>query len=169
MKTPVYLLATGTALLCGALYIANAQETTTSKAAKESHGEHVILTPAELQWRAAGPSLPPGAQVAVLEGDPKEPGPFTIRLKAPDGYKVPPHWHPGVEHVTVLSGKFGIAMGEKFEAGKGKELPVGSFTVMPAGMRHFAWVKGETEIQVHGMGPWGITYVNPADDPRNKQ
>jgi hypothetical protein len=170
MKTPINLLLTGAAALCVSVHTARAQDA--AKAAPQhstdAHAEHRAFMPSDLEWRPASPMLPPGAQSVILSGDPKQPGPFTVRIKMPDGFKVPPHWHPADEHVTVISGTFGIAMGEQFDPAKGKELGVGGFMVMPTGVRHFAWVKGETVIQVHGIGPWGINYVNPADDPRKK-
>ena len=104
----------------------------------------------------------------MLEGDPAKAGPFTLRLKMPDGYKFPPHYHPADEHVTVLQGTLVMGMGETFDHGAGRELAVGSFAMMPTGIRHFAWTKGETIVQLHGIGPWGLTYVNAADDPRKK-
>jgi quercetin dioxygenase-like cupin family protein len=128
-----------------------------------------IHTPASLKWQDGPPSLPPGAKFAVLEGDPAKAGPFVFRVKLPDGYKVPPHTHPKRERMTVLSGTLYLGVGEKFDTGKGKELPAGTYGTWPAGMKHFAWVKGETVLQVHGEGPWTINYVNPADDPRNKK
>lgn len=124
--------------------------------------------PDQLKWTAGPPSLPAGAQIAVLEGDPTKQGPFTIRLKFPDGYRIPPHWHPSLEHVTVISGTFNLAEGEKADTSKGTELPPGSFFLRAPKAPHFAWATGETVIQLHGMGPWGINYVNPADDPRKK-
>ena len=113
-------------------------------------------------------SVPAGAQAAVLEGDLMKAGLFTLRLKMPDGYKIAPHYHPADEHVTALQGTFVMGMGEKFDQSAGRELAVGSFAVMPTGTRHFAWTKGETIVQLQGVGPWGLTYVNPADDPRKK-
>jgi anti-sigma factor ChrR (cupin superfamily) len=107
--------------------------------------------------------------VAVLEGDPSKEGEFVMRLKMPDGYRVPPHTHGKTERVTVLSGEFYIGMGEKFDEKAGKAMPAGTYGHWPAGMKHFAWVKGETVIQLHGTGPWSIQYVNPDDDPRNKK
>lgn len=106
--------------------------------------------------------------MSVLEGDLSKPGAFTVRVKVPDGYKIPPHFHPGDEHVTVISGTLFIAHGDKFDAAMGKELSAGSFVLMPKGHHHFAWMRGETEVQLHGFGPWGITYINPTDDPRGK-
>jgi quercetin dioxygenase-like cupin family protein len=132
--------------------------------------DHVVVRPDAIKWVPAPPSLPPGAQIAVLVGDPGKPGlPYAIRAKLPDGYKVPPHWHPTDENVTVLKGTLMVGKGEKLDPAKMEELPAGSFMCMPKSMRHFAMAKGETIIQVHGMGPFDVNYVNPADDPRKKE
>jgi hypothetical protein len=144
-----------------------------SKPDKDDHGKsgkgHVMVTPEGLKWAPAPKGLPPGAQLAVLSGDPSKAGaPYVIRAKFPDGYQVPPHWHPVDENVTVLQGTLGMGLGEKFDKKAGKELPAGSFSRMPKGVRHFAWAKGQTIIQVHGIGPFEIHYVNPRDDPRKK-
>jgi Domain of unknown function (DUF4437) len=128
--------------------------------------EHGLLTPAEVPWKDGPPSLPPGANVAVLEGNPTEPGLFTIRLKFPDGYRIAPHWHPAVERVTVIAGIFHFGMGETFDQTKAKPLPAGSFVYMAPKMAHFAWTEGETIVQLTAEGPWGITYLNLSDDPR---
>ncbi len=127
-----------------------------------------MALPQEMTWTAGPPSLPPGAQVVMLEGNPAKAEPLTMRLKFPAGYKIPPHTHPAIEHVTVLSGTFHMAAGEKFDESKGKRLPAGSFAVMPVQAPHYAWASEETVIQLHSVGPWGITYLNPADDPRKK-
>lgn len=132
-------------------------------------GEHRIFTPADLKWADSPPSLPKGAKVAVLEGDLGSPGPFTMRIMLPAGYKIPPHFHPGIEHVTVIVGALYMGLGEKWDETKGHELTPGSFSYMAAGTRHYAWTKKATTLQVHGVGPWGITYVNPTDDPRNQK
>jgi quercetin dioxygenase-like cupin family protein len=132
------------------------------------HGKnHVMMVPSEFTWNEAPASLPPGARVAILEGDPSKEGPFMMRLKLPAEYKIPPHFHPAIEHVTVLSGSFYMGPGEKFIAENAKELTPGGIAIMQIGERHFAFTKGEAEIQLHGIGPWGITYVNEEDDPRN--
>ena len=131
--------------------------------------DHGFFTTADIKWVDGPASLPPGAKVSLLEGNPAQEGPFTMRLRVPDGYKIPPHWHPAVEHVTVISGTFNLGMGETFDQAKTRALTAGAFGFMPPGMRHFAWAQGETVIQVHGMGPWKLNYVNPADDPRNKK
>jgi quercetin dioxygenase-like cupin family protein len=122
----------------------------------------------KIKWQEGPPSLPKGAMIAVLEGNPGKEGPFVFRVKLPDGYRVPPHTHPKTERVTVISGTFNIGMGDKFDEKAGKAMPAGTYGHWPAGMKHFAWAKGETVLQFHGMGPWSIQYVNPDDDPRNK-
>lgn len=130
-------------------------------------GDFIGLYPAaEIQWKDGPPSLPAGAKVAVLEGDPAKEGFFTMRLWLPDGLKIQPHWHPKVEHVTVISGTFNVGMGDKFDQTTTRPMPAGTFGFWPADMKHFAWAKGETVLQLHGTGPWMITYVNPSDDPR---
>lgn len=131
--------------------------------------EHGFILPSELKWGAAPASLPAGAQGAVLQGDPAKAGPFTLRLKLPDGYRIPPHYHPAIEHITVLQGVFVLGTGDQVNAGTEKPLGAGSFAFMPAGVRHFVRAQGETIVQLHGTGPWGITYVNPSDDPRMKK
>ena len=136
-------------------------------AAQTVAGEMGIFPPAEIKWKDGPASLPAGAKLAVLEGDPAKEGFFTMRLWLPDGFKIAPHWHPKVEHVTVISGTFNLGMGEKFDQAAGREMPAGTFGFWPANMKHFAWAKGDTVIQLHGIGPWMITYVNPSDDPRN--
>ena len=130
------------------------------------HAGHIMTTEAELVWKDGPPSLPAGAKLAVLEGNPSAPGPFTMRIKVPAGYKIPPHWHPADEHVTVIAGTFSMGVGEKFDEKAVKDLPTGGFAVMATGTRHFAMSREGGIVQVHGVGPWGITYVNPADDPR---
>ena len=115
------------------------------------------------------PALPPGAKVAVLSGNPTKPGElYALRLQLPDGYKIPPHWHPSDENVTVLQGAMLFGTGERFDASALKEAPSGSFTRMPKEMRHFAVARGRTVIQLHGIGPFDLNYVNPSDDPRKK-
>ena len=138
-----------------------------SKSSRATAAEHVMVTPADIKWADAPPSLPPGAKMAVLEGDPGKKGPFTIRMQAPAGYKIPPHTHPTAERITGISGALHLGMGDKFDETAGQELAAGSFAVMPAGMKHFAWSPDETIIQVSAMGPFAIKYVNPNDDPRN--
>jgi quercetin dioxygenase-like cupin family protein len=126
---------------------------------------HVVM-PDQVTWGPAPAILPVGARLAVLEGDPSKAGPFTMRLALPAGYRIPPHFHPVDEHVTVLSGAFQVGMGDTFDERKLTTLPVGTFGVIPPDMRHFARADSATVIQLHGMGPWRLTYVNPADQPK---
>jgi hypothetical protein len=127
----------------------------------------IQMAPAQMKWGPAPPGLPPGAEVAILSGDPSKDGkPFVLRLKVPSGYKVMPHYHPKAEHLTVISGTFFFGMGDKFDMKAGHAYGVGSYLNAPAEMHHYAWAKGSTVVQVHGIGPFAITYVNPADDPR---
>jgi anti-sigma factor ChrR (cupin superfamily) len=140
--------------------------TTPSPAHDKKEAMAAVHPPDSLKWQDGPPSLPPGAKIAVLEGDPTKEGPFVFRVKVPDGYKIPPHTHPKPERVTVISGTFHLGMGEAFDDKKGNALPAGTYGMWLAGMKHFVWVKGETVVQFHGDGPWVIEYVNPADDPR---
>lgn len=128
--------------------------------------DHVAISPAELEWKQGPGSLPRGAEFVVIEGDPAQTGPFTMRLRFPAGYRIPPHTHPAIEHITVLSGVFTIAAGDKLEPGDGRAMPAGSFVVMPVGHPHQVWIEEATDVQLHGVGPWGITYLDPANDPR---
>jgi quercetin dioxygenase-like cupin family protein len=118
-----------------------------------------------LKWGPAPAIFPAGAQMAVLQGDPSGTGLFTIRLKLPNGYKFPPHTHPTDEHVTVISGIFRVGMGKIFDASKMMELKAGGFVTAPAQGAHFAMAEGATIVQVHALGPFAMTYVNPADTP----
>jgi quercetin dioxygenase-like cupin family protein len=121
-----------------------------------------------LKWGPASPALPTGVQAAVLVGDPSKEGPYVIRLKLPAGYKIAPHMHPNDENVTVISGMFHFAAGDKFDDSKGEALKPGGYAQAPKGVKHYGWASEETIIQLHGIGPQGIDYVNPADDPRKK-
>jgi ketosteroid isomerase-like protein len=129
--------------------------------------QHVLLRARELTWGPPPPGLPAGAKLAVVSGDPSQPGqPYVIQAQLPAGYMIPPHWHPAAENVTVLSGTLAVGMGDKFDAASMTDVAAGGFVRLPAEMRHYAAAKGATTIQVHGMGPFAINYVNAADDPR---
>jgi hypothetical protein len=130
--------------------------------ADEHH--HVVVAP-DVTFNPGPPTLPAGAQVAVLLGSPAKEGPFVIRLKFPAGYVIPPHRHSKEEHVTVISGGFGMASGEKFDAAA-PVLPAGSFVQIPVGQAHFAWTEEGAVVQINGMGPFDIEYVDSKDDPR---
>lgn len=144
--------------------------TTAIASAAESGHEAVdraaMFASDDINWVAGPPSLPTGAMIAVLEGDPNKEGPFVFRVKVPHGYRIPPHTHPKLERITVISGTFHIGMGDTFDERAARAMPAGSYGYWPAGMKHFVWAEGETIVQFHGEGPWTINYVNEADDPR---
>jgi ketosteroid isomerase-like protein len=128
----------------------------------------VVMPASSIKWMDAPPFLPKGAKLAVLIGDPSQPAPFTIRLQMPDGYKIAPHTHPTDEHVTVMSGTFRAAMGTKWDDKALGDFAPGSYANMAATMPHYAMAKGVTVVQVHGVGPFVVNYVNAADDPSKK-
>ena len=136
---------------------------------KKPVGAWALYVPSEIRWTAGPESLPPGAKVAILEGDPLKEGFFTMRLLLPDGYRVAPHWHPKVERLTIISGTVNLGTGDRFDATATKALPAGTYSSMPPRMTHFAWTTGETVLQLSSIGPWQVIYVDPADDPRNKR
>lgn len=130
--------------------------------------ERVIrLTPDELAWTVGPAMLPPGASIALIEGSPSQPGPFTFRLKFPANFRIPPHWHPVKVTVTVLSGTFHMGFGDELDTGKGKTLPAGSIFEMPAKIHHFGWTSEETIIQEHGIGPLRVNYLNGSNGGRH--
>jgi len=142
-----------------------AQEKQTGNADKPSAmAEPMMVTAPEMQWGEGPPSLPSGAQMVVLDGDPGKKGSFTIRLKMPAGYKIPPHTHPSAERVTVIAGAVRLGIGEKFEESAGRELKAGDFEVLPAGVPHFAWSPSEAVLQIHSEGPFQRKFVHPADE-----
>lgn len=120
-----------------------------------------IVKPMALQWNP----FAPGIELAVLSGDPTKAGHYTIRLRLTDGTKIPPHWHPEDENVTVMRGSFAAGMGDKFDDAALQDLPPGSYVLMPKNMHHFAKASGQTVVQLDGQGPFVINYVNPEDDP----
>ena len=105
----------------------------------------------------------PHVRPRLVEGDPSQPGaPFTLRIKLAAGTRVPPHWHPTAEHITVLQGRFGLGMGDQYDEASLQELPSGSYASMPKGMTHFALATGDTIVQVHGVGPFKSVWVTPS-------
>jgi len=134
----------------------------------QSHA-HVLQNVKEAQWGPAPPMLPPGAQIAVLSGDPTKSGAYAVRLKFPANYSIPAHYHPTDENVVVVSGSFTIGAGDKLVKGAAnKTLGVGGYALAAANMNHFAYTtSAETTIVLYGQGPVEFKYVNPSDDPRN--
>ena len=130
--------------------------------------EHVIVSPEDIKWSDGPAVLPAGAKAALLDGDPKKEGVFILRLKLPAGYRIPPHWHPVQERVTIISGKLLVGLGEKFDEGATRALPPGGYYSFPPKTAHFAKAAEETVMQINTAGPWSLNYVDPADDPRKK-
>ena len=130
---------------------------------------NLMVMPSEIVWGPGPPGLPPGSQSAVLEGDPSKPELFVLRAKIPAGWKVMPHTHPCDEHITVIDGNCFMGMGNKYDEKVATEMPTGGFMNMKTGTVHYFFTKKACIIQIQDMGPWGITYVNSADDPRNKK
>ncbi|NVB81979.1 MAG: cupin domain-containing protein [Kofleriaceae bacterium] len=139
----------------------------TKSATNTKQNEPVALNPSELKWTAGPPDLPKGVQMAVLHGDPTKAGNFTVRLKMPDGYKIPAHWHSQEEQLTILGGKLDLHMGDTMDA-PGHTLETGGYHFLPANTHHVAQAKGETIVQIYGTGPFDIRYTNPADNPNPK-
>jgi quercetin dioxygenase-like cupin family protein len=131
-------------------------------------GEHKLISPQDIKWGPAPPSVPPEAQAAVLYGDPGKEGIFAFRLKLPKDYHIAPHTHPKPEIVTVISGTARLGMGTTADRGKAQVLPAGSFFALSPGSAHYFFADEDTVIQLNSTGPWGIDYVNAMDDPRKK-
>ena len=169
-RATLIVLVAAAAIAAGTAGAQTAQKAKPAAKPAAAPPKHVMVAPSDVKWGPGPPSLPAGAQMAVLDGDPAMAGkPFVIRAKLPDGYRVPPHWHPADENVVVLSGSFSAGVGDKFDEGSMMALAPGGYAKMPKMMHHYAMAKGETVIQVHGTGPFAVTYVNPTDDPRKKK
>jgi len=155
-------------IILGVLLAACAQQAQPAQSLAPPTAE--ILKSADgIVWSPGPASLPSGAQFVLLEGTNLSMAEqFTFRLKLPAGYQLRPHTHPAVEHVTVISGTLYFGTSNEFDKSKGVAYPESSFIVMPPGHVMFGWVEEETIIQVHSVGPWGIIYANPEDDPRKK-
>jgi hypothetical protein len=153
--------------IVGLTLLAGHSSTVAAQAA--SHERH-SFSPDDIPWGPAPPFLAPGAQFAVLEGDPTaSTGDYTIRLKMPDGYRIAPHFHPLRENVTVISGTFKLGMGDVFKANNMKAFNAGSFAFLDPHMHHYAMACGEVVVQVHGGSPLQFNFINPDDDAsRNK-
>lgn len=121
--------------------------------------------PAALKWFAP-PLLPPGALIAVVRGDPTAPGESTLELSMPDGYRLPPHYHPSYEHVEVREGTLLVGMGDRLDPKRTRPLAAGDSATAPAGIHHFSIAKGRTVLSVTFIGPYTITYLRAEDAPR---
>jgi quercetin dioxygenase-like cupin family protein len=158
MKIALHTLVIGVAGLVGAASMAPA----------ETMDTHKMIAPQEMKWGPAPAALPPGAEAAALYGDPSKEGLFAMRLKFPKGYKIAPHTHPKPEVVTVISGTFRLGLGETADRSNVNVLPAGSFSTLPPGTPHFVFFDEDTVLQINTIGPWGLNYINPNDDPRHK-
>ena len=154
--TRQHVIAVASLVLVGAI----------SAAPAASQSAHVLVPADKVQWGPAPPALPAGAEIAVLEGNPSEKGPVTLRLRFPANYTIPPHWHSMFERVTVLSGALHVGMGDKLDRGASQKLEPGGFVSLPSKMHHFAWTATPTIVQISLDGPFDIFYVNPADNPQ---
>ena len=146
------------------LAVAPALAADATKKADAPKANPIYINTAEIKWGAPPPEIPAGGQMAVLHGDPSKKAPFTLRLKMPAGYKIPPHWHSNDEQLTILSGELILHMGDKMDA-PAQALGAGGFHFLPGKMHHAAETKVETVVQVDGVGPFDIHYLNPADNP----
>ena len=149
------------------LFVTNVCFTQQAKDSKSSG--HALVNPDQIKWQPAGPSLPPGAQLAVLDGDPSQADAmYAVALKMPSEYRIPPHFHPMDAGVVVVKGTFMMGLGDKVVESRAHALPIGTYMRMSKGVRHFEWTKSETIVYIYGQGPLDTIYVNPADDPRKK-
>ena len=127
------------------------------------------ILPEDIDWKPF-PAFPPSVRLAVVVGEPSQPGPYTIRVKVPAGVKLMPHRHPEDRVYTVMSGVFYVGLGDEFDGDKVKAYPPGSVVVLPGDTSHFHWAKaGEYVTQVTAIGPLGLDYVDSDDDPRQKE
>ncbi|MGY2052466.1 cupin domain-containing protein [Methylobacterium sp. JK268] len=134
--------------------------------ADDGHGMVLVPGDAAVTWGPAPPALPRGTEISILAGDPEKPGPFTLRVRFPANTLVAPHTHATAESVTLLAGSLTHDMGETVDKARGKPLEKGGFVFLPANMPHSLWTSAEpATVQVSGTGPFGLTYINPADDP----
>ena len=162
-------------LLVGCQQAQSGPETEESPPARQQakpESEHFTVLPDQINWLSPPPPaafLPEGVEIAFVEGAvPTLPLPFTFRLKFPPGSRLMPHTHPTIEKLTVISGTLHQGIGEVFDQAATETVPAGGFSYRAPGIPHFVWFDEETVLQFHGTGPFGLTYVNPADDPRNK-
>lgn len=140
-----------------------------SSEAADSNDGSVFVNAKQIKWGDAPPNLPPGAKLAVLYGDPGKAEPYTIRLMLPADYHIAPHWHTLPEQLTIISGAFYIGMGDKANMATAHALLPGGFHFLPSKAHHFAATKVPTVVQVNGIGPFDINYLNPADDPTKQK
>lgn len=158
------------ASLIAALVVSSVPTHALGQAPSAVVGQVIVVHDGDIKWSPGPGSLPPGAQFALIEGDLAKAEPITLRLRFPANYRIPPHFHSVIEHVTILSGTLHVGMGDTADYETGVALSEGSFAAMPAKMTHFAWSgPAGVTFQLHSVGPWSITYINPSDDPRSRK
>ncbi len=160
-------LSTRIALAGGVIVLGLAAAAACPIHAQASGEHHATVQAAGLKWSQPA-AYAKGAELAVIKGDPTKEGMYVVRLKVPAGFKIAAHTHPNDENVTVLSGSFNIGTGDKLDEKNGENVKAGGYSFVGRGMTHYAWFTEDTVLQLHGIGPQGITYVNAADDPRKK-
>jgi hypothetical protein len=165
LKALVIVPALSVTITCVAQQKSHEAPAKGSQKADQSHQEMKVVTMDNMTWSPGPKTLPAGTEIMVLSGDPGKAGVYTMRIKFPAGHKVMPHWHTSDEHVTVLKGRMKIGMGDNFDEASMTESQVGGFIHLPAKMHHYAMAVEESIIQLHGMGPFSINYINPKDDP----
>ena len=173
MKKHLFLFAV---VLCCLAVAQDSMKSTSKQAAAKPASKSApaakknAFTPDQIEYGPPPPFVPPGGELAVLEGNPMGvTGDYTIRLKMPDGYKIAPHWHPKRENVTVISGTLKVGMGDKFDESKMMSFPAASFAYLDPSMHHYAMAGGDTVVQIHGMAPVKFNYIDPNDDPSKKK
>ena len=167
-RRSIVLLTAAAALLS----LSSVAQTKPGSATSSLPAAHIALRPDALRWTPMSSDLMEGTpafalaeppQVSLLDGDPSQAGAqFTLRIRLAPGTRVPPHWHPTEEHITVLQGRFSLGMGDQYDEASLQELPTGSYASMPKGMTHFALATGDTIVQVHGVGPFKSVWVTPS-------
>ena len=128
---------------------------------------HSVVAPDEVEWQEGPDFIEPGAELALLAGDPAE-GAFTARLRLPAGYDIHSHYHTGNKYLTVISGALHIGFGDELDKSQGMKVSAGSFVKVPPNHNHYEWFEEETVLQVHVVDPFEVIYVDPQRDPRNQ-
>lgn len=137
-----------------------------SVSAQGAGASEAFINAKDIKWGAAPPSMPKGAKIAILQGDPGKSGPFVIRLKVPPGYEIPPHWHSQDESLTVIAGALYFGSGDKIDTSHARTLTAGAFHFLSGKDHHYLVAKSEAVVQVNGSGPFDIMYSNSHDDPQ---
>jgi hypothetical protein len=134
---------------------------------KHLAGEPTVFDPDHMKWVDAPASLPRGIRMCTMEGDPSKEGPYTVRLWIPATYRIGPYWRTDSERMTVMLGAVIVGAGDHYDEHGGTPVRAGSYAYVAPHAHHYLWTRDATVVQLHGTGPWDITYVHAADDPRH--